>query len=661
MDRRIIPTKVFFCVFVCLVLVLIPVAQPAVTLPAAPPWPDAEGARASSSAIVTLIVDRNDDTTGSPACTAAPDDCSLRDAIEIANADPANFYNIYFYADYTITLNSPLTIVATSLYIWGAGPDGIAPRTIRIDAGGHAQAFIINTIDVHLSELRIYGAANGASNIWIMGSAYGITLSYNVIGDSDPADGCQTGSPLAYGGVYVNATGASPGPFFFERAWIYGNTIECNGGASGNGIDVVNTNDVVIGANPRVPVAPSRRNYIRSNAGHGVNISGANATHNIVSYNSIGVNNAGSAAATPPNARNGIYVGELASSIVITGNLISGNGAGGVWLRNAQFVTVTNNVIGTNLNGTAAIPNAEDGVAISDGAHDNSVGITGDVVSSNLISGNTLCGVWIGMGATANIVDGNRIGLNAAGNGAVPNGAGACIVSADGNWIGTSQADTVQFISGNLQTGVSVVNASGNFVGATNLIGVATDAATPLGNGMEGVRLLNATNTFVGPQVVANNGGAGIAVEGAASAGNLISPFFVDANRGLPVDLNNDGPTPNDPGDADSGPNALLNYPVVTSRSGNTITGTACANCKIFVYRAIGNPARPGGGAELLAYLTATANASGVWSVTLPGGAVTPASISLQACAPPCGFSGNSSELRPRPVVYVPLALRDYR
>jgi len=659
MFRRTIPTKVVSCGLACLVLLLTPLARPAVTLPAAPPGPDAQGARALLD-VVTLIVDRTDDTIGSPACTATPEDCSLRDAIEIANADPANFYRIYFAADYTILLNSPLTINAPGLYIMGISIDPDTPRIIRIDAGGYAQAFIINTIDVHLSDLRVYGAANGASNIWITGSAYGITLSYNVIGDSDPADGCQTGSPLAYGGIYVSATGASPGPTFFERVWIYGNTIECNGGASGNGIDVANTNDVVIGANPRVPLLPSARNYIRSNAGDGVNISGVNATHNIVSYNSIGVNTAGNAAAAPPNAETGIYVGDLASSIVITGNLISGNGAGGVWLDNAQFVTITHNMIGTNLNGTTAIPNAEDGVAITDGAHDNSVGIIGTRVSANLISGNTLCGVYIDEGATANVVDGNRIGLNAAGNGAIPNSVGAAIANAGGNHIGTSLANTFQFISGNLLQGVSVYNGSDNFVGQTNYIGVATDSVTPLGNGMEGVRVIFAMNTFVGPQVIANNGGAGIMLWGdATSVGNLLSPGFVNANRGLPVDLNNDGPTLNDPGDADSGPNTLLNYPVVTSRSGNTITGTACANCTVFVYQAGGNPAQPGGGGALLPSLTATANASGLWSVTLPAG-LTPASISLQACAGSCVFSGDTSELSPRPVVYLPLTLRNY-
>ena len=45
----------------------------------------------------------------------------------------------------------------------------------------------------------------------------------------------------------------------------------------------------------------------------------------------------------------------------------------------------------------------------------------------------------------------------------------------------------------------------------------------------------------------------------------------------LPIDLGGDGPTPNDPGDADDGPNGLQNYPVITSAETGiqtVVTGT---------------------------------------------------------------------------------------
>lgn len=641
-----------------LALALVTVAQPA-AMPraAARAAPAAEEARAPAQ--IVLVVDRSDDVTGLLACTAAPNDCSLRDAIQMANDDPANDYTIRFAADYTISLTGPLVITTDNLFIRGQSPDGLTPRTIRIDAAAHGQAFIIRGSGVGLIELRIYGASDGASNIWIDSPAYGVVIAYNVIGDSDPADGCQTGSPAAYGGIYVGAIGSGC-IGCYERAWIYGNVIECHGGSPGNGIDVANTNDVVIGWNPRFSLQSGYRNRIRSNAGDGIHISGSNATHNHIAYNTIGANTAGSAAAAPPSARVGIYMENLSSNTVITGNLISGNGWAGVWLDNTRAVTLTNNMIGTNISGTLAIPNGHDGVAITDGATGNRIG-SGSPADRNLISGNTLCGVRIRDGATANVVDGNSIGLNAADNAAIPNGeAGVHVVNADGNFIGTSSAGVYQYISGNKWEGIYVQDADSTSIGQTNHIGVAGDRVTRLGNGREGVMLAGATNSFVAPTTVAYNGGAGIALTGAAATGNILIPVTIYSNGGLPVDLGDDGPTPNDAGDADSGPNTLLNYPVITAFSGNVVTGAACANCKVYLYRASGDPARPGGGGILLAAYNVTANASGVWTAALSGG-LTPADISLQACAPPCLSTGNTSELSPRPLVYVPLALRNYR
>ena len=79
-------------------------------------------------------------------------------------------------------------------------------------------------------------------------------------------------------------------------------------------------------------------------------------------------------------------------------------------------------------NGTAAIPNAKDGVVIADGASDNLVG--GETPGErNLISGNGEIGVnlsrsagYAGDGATANRVLGNYIGTDVTGTQAMGNG-----------------------------------------------------------------------------------------------------------------------------------------------------------------------------------------------------------------------------------------------
>jgi len=632
-----------------LALVLVFVAQPAAAPHTARAGLGVENALAPSAA-VTLIVDRNDDI-GGLACTAADNDCTLRSAIQIANGDAAHRYSIYFAADYTITLGNPLAITANDLVVTGSGPD-LTSRTIKIDAAGFGQAFIVSGMGDYLSSLRIYGAGVGTANIYLTGSAYGAAIWNSVIGDDDPADGCQAGSSSAYGGIYIDATGSNPNPEYYARAKISSNVIECHGGSPGNGIDVVGTNDVVIGTEPGHDSVSSDRNFIRANAGDGIHISGSNATNNTIAYNIVGTNTAGSAAAA--NGQVGIYMGNLSNNTVITGNLISGNSWAGVWLDNTRAVTITNNTIGANIGGTAAVPNGHDGVAITDGASGNVIGLVDEVASPNLISGNTQCGVRIRDGATANLVDGNRIGLNAAGNAAIPNGhAGVCIFNANGNYVGTSLAGVNQFISGNTREGVYVENTNDTWIGQTNYIGVASDWTTPLGNGLQGVMLVSTTNTLVFSRRVFYNGGAGIALTGPATAvGNELEPGAVYGNVGLPVDLGNDGPTPNDPDDADSGPNTLLNYPVINASAGSIVTGTACANCRVVLYRAVGDPARPGGGGVYISRVTA--GASGVWTATLPTG-LTSANIIVQT--QDVGY--NTSELSPRPVVYVPLVLKN--
>ena len=54
-------------------------------------------------------------------------------------------------------------------------------------------------------------------------------------------------------------------------------------------------------------------------------------------------------------------------------------------------------------------------------------------------------------------------------------------------------------------------------------------------------------------------------VSGPSSAGNTISRNSIFSNVGFGIDLDLNGVTPNDGlGDADTGPNNLQNYPVIT-------------------------------------------------------------------------------------------------
>ncbi|MCC6629614.1 MAG: right-handed parallel beta-helix repeat-containing protein, partial [Chloroflexi bacterium] len=83
---------------------------------------------------------------------------------------------------------------------------------------------------------------------------------------------------------------------------------------------------------------------------------------------------------------------------------------------------------------------------------------------------------------------------------------------------------------------------------------------TVIGNGGHGVAVRGSGVTIAQAAIV-DNGGTGIAITGGASA--TVRDSRLAGNDGLGIDLGDDGPTPNDVGDGDSGPNGLQNAPVV--------------------------------------------------------------------------------------------------
>ena len=118
---------------------------------------------------------------------------------------------------------------------------------------------------------------------------------------------------------------------------------------------------------------------------------------------------------------------------------------------------------------------------------------------------------------------------------------------------------------------------------------------------------------------------------------------WIGDNGGLPIDLNGPGSSP--------GPNALLPYPTVYVANGTSLFGFTCINCRVYVYRAIGNPQAPGGGGIPITF--AQTDPGGAWAVNLPAG-LTRADVTLSAV----DASGNTSELSPRPQLLLPLLRR---
>jgi hypothetical protein len=292
---------------------------------------------------------------------------------------------------------------------------------------------------------------------------------------------------------------------------------------------------------------PERRNVVGGSNGTGIRLGGFG---NRVWGNYIGTDATGDRAMR--NSGEGVLVFgvqgcQVGGSIAGRGNVISGNFGNGVELygSDCQSNFIRGNFIGTNADGTAAVPNSR-GIVTRD-AQFNFIGGT-DTVDRNLISGNLSDGIDIeflfgGGFATHNEVSGNWIGVDATGTHALANFGDGIHVVTPGNTIGGASAIFGNVISGNSGNGV-FLNGSGNTV-AFNVIGPAIPNTfsrigthpLPLGNGGDGIRLFT---LFA----------------------NRLSSNFIYANHGIGIDLNGDGPSANDQlMDMDG----IQNYPILDS------------------------------------------------------------------------------------------------
>lgn len=676
-------------------------------------------AEADAPRVTTFVVDRNDDAN-IQTCSAAPNDCTLRGAINKANATVGG-EDITFADNYTITLASLLPeFIDTGTYILGNGLD------IRINANNVGQAFRISGNDTQIVAVRVYGAGVGASHIWINDSAYGVTIANNIIGAATDVEGATTAcisSPNAFGGIYVSASGVVPAGR--QRAYIFGNSIRCNGGNPGNGIDVL-TDRVYIGINAAGVTGPIQLNDIRSNKGVGIRMSGASQSHisansiasnggdgvllengtetvnvgcagaygegnmisfnaghgirmestttsqNVIGCNFIGTDGAGNTAYG--NNQDGVNVASANQNFFVN-NIISNNGGAGVNITNNAFSnTLISNKIGVNI-ALAPAPNAAAGISVT-AANSNTIG--SDAGTMQTIAHNRGAGIYIGVNAFNNVVSyttsihnngGTGVGLDNAARRNVVHareiyrnaGPGITVWNAFDNVLGVVGSGLVtqsMFIHGNVGPGILVHGSQNTFVDYSVYIGVLTDGETPASNNGPGVLLRqNTRDSLINPTVNSFNNGAGVAIEGDTSTGNRVYANRVIGNAGLPIDLGNDGPTANDPNDTDIGPNTRLNYPVVTSVSGSTVSGTACASCVVYAFYAAGNPGAPFGGTyRYLGGVIATA--SGTWNFPLPSG-VSSSDLTWLACSQAgCPMGSNTSELSPRPVIRLPIVLR---
>lgn len=396
---------------------------------------------------------------------------------------------------------------------------------------------------------------------------------------------------------------------------VNGNFIGTDRGASFS--DATTTNSVGInigngniGNNLIGGSTPAERNVISGNGG-GIIMN--SQLPNTVRGNYIGVNGAGTAAIG--NGAAGINLGSLGAASIggatiggVTaipgqgaGNVISGNGLRGIQIATGGLptvigpVSIQGNILGLDATGTNPIPNAGPNVYLFDTAlPDDGIPRIGPVTIGGSVagSGNVLSagghGVFARAGGT--VIRGNFIGTDITGTLARPNQFGVELPSTlafvGGATIGGTGPNDGNVISGNAGDAVRVFLSTATIQG--NSIGVSS-TGSPLANGGFGVFVDSGLATIGGTaagagNTIANNGDTGVQVRIGFSAVRNASEASILGNsitgNGL-LGINNSAPdvvTANDPGDGDSGPNGLQNFPVVTAASlsgGNvTVSGT---------------------------------------------------------------------------------------
>lgn len=299
--------------------------------------------------------------------------------------------------------------------------------------------------------------------------------------------------------------------------------------------------------------------------GNGITLNSSGITLN---GNYIGIHSDGSDFG---NALDGIHINSTSSGNLIglnpeghagtVTNVISGNGGNGIAIWGSSDNTIVGNHIGTDAAGTTAVANGQNGILLTNGAHDNMIGGTVYVDSSNglandptgnkgtivppvlvtpplgnLISGNDQNGVLIQNGSEHNVLSGNFIGTDAAGTAALGNGAdGVHILNADNNSLLGCDFYTEPFVyynvlSGNGENGVHITNSDNATIQA-NFFGIGADNATTVGNAQNGILVDgDSRDTTVGGviplgNVSAGNGENGIYVTDTASGFTTFNTF----------------------------------------------------------------------------------------------------------------------------------------
>ncbi len=506
----------------------------------------------SAQFVVNNPGNQGDSNAGDGVCNNGSGFCTLRAAIEEANALPG-FNTINFEATLigqTIGIDQHFEINGADGVIINGDIDGDFLPDISIDGGnvGLIAAFHILSANNILRGVNIVDVPNGpgvlidgpaATNNEVSGCYIGTDLTGTVNGapnqigiriETDANNNTIGNSAFGFNVISGNSTGISIESATDNRIYASIIGLDQNGVADlpnlSQGISLLDAVNTIIGG-------VGEGNFIAGNNQEGILID--NSTGTIVSGNSIGLDLTGGSAigngAAGINITNGSDGTLIGVGIAGGGNTISGNAAQGINIESSN-ITVLANTIGLDPAGTNPIPNTSHGIWIRVGASNVNIG-NENADGRNIISRNGVHGLLVSEGS--NLIRGNYIGLGSDGSTLLGNnGIGVFLASGTDNIVGGNLAGEGNVIAGN-SVGISISTATNKIYG--NIIGLDATATAVKPNSGEGIRLTaNAVandigdGTPAGANIISGNGSDGVLISGPLVNGNAVNMNYIGTN-----------------------------------------------------------------------------------------------------------------------------------
>jgi titin len=304
---------------------------------------------------------------------------------------------------------------------------------------------------------------------------------------------------------------------------------------------------------------------------------GIGTSGNTIEGSFIGTNATGTAAASGGGTVGVLAAGnntQIGGTIPAARNLISGIGNAGISssIFPVNATVIQGNLIGTNAAGTAAIPNGA-GIFLASGATFTNTMIGGTVAGAgNVVSGNINGGMDVG--GTNLVIQGNYVGTDATGNAALGNAPYGIVAEGSGATIGGTSPGAGNVISGNGNFGLSVAF---NTLVQGNRIGTNAAGTAGVGAQSEGIQINGTNNTIGGTAAGAANVIAFQSNAGAFTVTGIAVSPGVSGNAWLTNSIHDNGGTGGIV--VGVGANVDTQPPVLVSAtfaSGNvTVTGTS--------------------------------------------------------------------------------------